>query len=107
MIAYSTKVHRYHGRLLDRAGTSLTKLDMGIDCGVQLVSSMSSCDIAASSASEITVDFGAHPALISDVHIWTGRRRWRPQLTKRIRRFHAAASLKDFAFSFNGRESEC
>ena len=46
------------------------------------VSSMSACDTAACLDSGIAVHFGAHPTLTSVVHLWAGRRRWRPQRWK-------------------------
>ena len=43
---------------------------------------MSECDIAASTNSETSVYFGAHPDLERIVHIRAGRRRWRPTCRK-------------------------
>ena len=49
---------------------------------MQPVSSMAACDIAASSPSMNLVHFGAHPLLTRVVHLWAGRRRWRPRRKK-------------------------
>ena len=82
VIAYSTKVHQFHDWLLTGDGKSLIHFDTGMECGVQPVASMEACDIAASTASKSPVHFGAHPALTRVVHMWAGRRRWRPQRRK-------------------------
>ena len=50
-------------------GTHLQHLDTCMECGMQLVSSMSACDIAASSASGTHVHFGAHPVLTHVFHL--------------------------------------
>ena len=50
-----------------------------MECGMQPVSSMAACDIAASSASGTPVHFGAHPVLTRVIHIRAGRRRWQPR----------------------------
>ena len=73
------KVLPYHDWLLDRDDTSISHFDTGIEGGVVSVSSMSSCDTAACLASGTAVHFGAHPTLTRVVHLWAGRRRWRPQ----------------------------
>ncbi|KAI9916916.1 hypothetical protein PsorP6_017134 [Peronosclerospora sorghi] len=49
---------------------------------VALVSAMSACDAAACLDSGTTVHFGAHPMLTRVLHLWAGRRRWRPQRRK-------------------------
>ena len=82
LLAYSTKVHQYHNWTLNCDGTSLMHFDTGMEGEVTPVSSMSACDIAACRASGIPVHFGAHPALARVVHIWAGRRRWRPHRRK-------------------------
>ena len=45
-------------------------------------SSMSTCDTAAYLGSRIAVHFGAHPTHTRVVHLWAGRRRWKPQRRK-------------------------
>ena len=82
LIVYSTKVHQFHDWLLASDGASLKHFDTGMECGVQPVSSVMACDIAAFSASEVPVRFGAHLALTRTVHVLAGRRRWRPQRRK-------------------------
>ena len=79
---YSTKVHQFHDWLLASDGAPLKRFDTGMECGVQPVSSVMACDIAAFSASEVPVRFGAHLALTRTVHVLAGRRRWRPQRRK-------------------------
>ena len=46
------------------------------------VSSMSACGTAACLDSGTAVHFDAHPTLTRVVHLWAGRRRWRPQRRK-------------------------
>ena len=82
LISYSTKGHQFHNWLLTSDGTSYQHFDTGLDCGMQPVLSMAASDIAASSASKTPVHFGAHPILTRIVHLWAGRRRWRPQRRK-------------------------
>ena len=74
---YSTKVHQFHDWLLASDGASLKHFDTGMECGVQPVSSVMACDIAASSASGTPVHFGEHPELTRVVHVLAGRRRGR------------------------------
>ncbi|UIZ26809.1 hypothetical protein KXD40_001485 [Peronospora effusa] len=50
--------------------------------GVATVSSMAACNTAAGLDSGTSVHFGAHPTLTRVVHLWAGRRRWRPQRRK-------------------------
>ncbi|CAI5704134.1 unnamed protein product [Peronospora farinosa] len=82
LIAYSTKVHQYHNWLIDRDGTSISQFDTGMAGGVATVSSMAACDTAAGLDSGTSLHFGAHPTLTRVVHLWAGRRRWRPQRQK-------------------------
>ena len=78
LVSYSTKVHQFHGWPLTSDGTSLAQFDTGMVCGAQIVSSMSACDIAAPTTSEISVSLGDHPALTCVAYMWAGRRRWHP-----------------------------
>ena len=82
IISYSTKVRQFHDWLLTSEGTSLHHFNTGMECGVQPVSLMTACDIAASSSSGTPVHFGAHPILMRVVHLWAGRQRWRPHRKK-------------------------
>ena len=82
LISYSTKVHQLHDWLLTSEGASLQHFDTGMECGLPSVSSMTAYDIAASSPSGTPVNFGAHPLLTRVVHLWAGRRRWRPHQKK-------------------------
>ena len=75
-------MHQFHDWLLTSEGTSLQHFDTGMECGLQPVSSMTACDIAASSFSGTPVHFGTHPMLTRVVHLWAGRRRWRPHRNK-------------------------
>ena len=69
LLAYLTKVYRYHDWTLNSKGTLLTHFDTGMECEVTPVSLMSSCDIAVSRERGTPVHFGAHPALTHAVHI--------------------------------------
>ena len=100
LISHSTKVHQFHNWLLTSEGTSLPTFDTGMECRLQPVSSMTACDIAASSYSGTPVHVGAHPMLTRVVHLWAGHRRWRPlrkktrQLISRRRYMEGARLLK-------------
>ena len=110
--SYSAKIHQYHEWLLDRDSTLISHFDTSIEGGVVPVSSMSACDTATRLDSGTVVHFGAHPTLTRVVHLWAGRRRWRPQRRKLKhiifrRRSNAGKRMCDERMQQPGLPSDC